>query len=397
VDGGEIIIHLHPNGKVFAVTSSVLPDTMDTETAVDGVASLQAAVTKDDGLKHYTSSIKVEVAPTLCYLILNDEGFLVYRSLVSYVDHLEHNITKKTHLYVDAKNGHLILNNPIFMTALNRQVYTANQKTSLPGTLMRKEGQAAVNDQAVNAAYDNSGVCYNFYKTTFGRDSIDGKGAKLSSTVHYSSNYNNAFWDGTQMVYGDGDGKSFSDFAADLSVVCHELTHAVTSYSANLRYQGESGALNEAMSDIFGAASTVFKGGLNQNTWLIGHDCYLAGTALRYMNNPLLDKVSYDWYPTRYKGTSDNGGVHWNSGIANLAFVLMVQGGVHPQQKSKNWVEEIGIAKAQQIFYSSLTQYMTASTTFAQARAATETAAKALYSTTEVSTVSNGWIAVGVN
>lgn len=104
------------------------------------------------------------------------------------------------------------------------------------------------------------------------------------------------------MVYGDGDGRTFADFAGDLSVVCHELTHAVTTYSANLRYSGESGALNEAMSDIMGAAATVYRDkGIGKDTWHIGADCYLAGTALRYMNNPILDKASYDWYPTRYK------------------------------------------------------------------------------------------------
>jgi len=370
---------------------------LDAECDVEGLASVRAAVLKDDALKPYAAAINVDVAPTLCYLLKEDEGLLVYRTLISYVDHLEHNVTKKTKVYVDAKNGHLVFNSPIFMPALNRDVYSANFRTSLPGTIKRREGQAAINDKEVDAAYDNSGVCYNYFKTTFGRDSIDGQGAKLISTVHYSSNYNNAFWDGAQMVYGDGDGIQFSDFAADLSVVCHELTHAVTSYTADLRYQGESGALNEAMSDIFGAASNVFKNGLNENSWLIGHDCYLKGEALRYMNNPILDKASYDWYPTRYKGSSDNGGVHWNSGIANLAFVLITQGGVHPQQKSNVWVEEIGISKAQQIFYSSLTQYMTTSTTFAGARAITETAAQTLYGTTEETALSNAWTAVGVN
>jgi len=181
-------------------------------------------------------------------------------------------------------------------------------------------------------------------------------------------------------------------------VVCHELTHAVTSYTANLRYQGESGALNEGMSDIMGAASLVYRDkGINVNTWHLGYACYLAGTALRYMDNPILDGKSYDWYPTRYKGTSDNGGVHWNSGIANLAFVLMTQGGVHPQQKSNNWVEEIGIQQSQQIFYSALTQYMTVSTTFSQARAFTETAAKVLFGTAAETTASDAWTAVGVN
>lgn len=397
VDGGELILHLTPSNDAFAVTSSVLADTLESKPAASAFESLANVIQEDVVLSFYADQITVEVVPTLCYLLLNDEGFLVYRTQVAYVDTKEANITKRTKLYVDAATGHLLFNSPLWMDARNRAVYNANSRTSLPGTLTRSEGGAKSNDQMVNAAYDNSGICYDFYKATFNRDSIDNRGGKLISTVHYSSKYNNAFWDGTQMVYGDGDGVIFYDFAGDLSVVCHELTHAVTTYTANLRYSQESGALNEGMSDIMGAASCVYRdGGITGTTWLLGHDCYLDGDALRYMNNPILDGSSYDWYPTRYKGTSDNGGVHWNSGIANLAFVLMTQGGVHPQQKSTNWVEEIGIQKSQQIMYSALVNYMTASTTFAQARAATETAAKALYTTTEVTTVSAAWKAVGV-
>jgi len=317
--------------------------------------------------------------------------------LVTYFD-AEDNITKREWAYVGANTGLLLFENSLFHNAKDRDVYSANQGTKLPGTLKRTEGGSPTTDTAVNQAYDNSGICYDFYKATFNRDSIDNKGGTLISTVHYSVSYNNAFWDGIQMVYGDGDGRTFSNFAGDLSVVCHELTHAVTSNTANLRYQGESGALNEGMSDIMGAASLVYRDkGINANTWHLGGECYLAGTALRYMDNPILDGKSYDWYPTRYKGTSDNGGVHWNSGIANLAFVLMTQGGVHPQQKSTNWVEEIGIQQSQQIFYSALTQYMTVSTTFSQARAFTETAAKVLFGTTAEATVSDAWDAVGVN
>jgi len=373
-----------------------LPDTLDAEAVVEGHSSLKRILMDDPVLGEYVNDFTLEDEPTLCYLLFNDEGKLVYRTQISYTDRNDHNVTKRTKLYVCAKSGNLVLDSPLFMNARSRNVYTANQKTSLPGTLARSEGQNAVNDQMVNAAYDNSGICYNYYKDTFGRDSIDNRGATLMSTVHYSVRYNNAFWDGRQMVYGDGDGVLFADFAADLSVVCHELTHAVTSYTSNLRYQGESGALNEAMSDIFGASSVIFRDGLNQLSWYIGHDCYLKGQALRYMNNPILDGVSYDWYPTRYKGTADNGGVHWNSGIANLAYVLMVQGGVHPQQKSDNWVPEIGVSQSQQIMYITLTAYMTTSTTFAGARAASETAAKTLFGLEAVTTVQEAWTAVGV-
>jgi len=399
VEGGEVILHISETSDVFAFTSSVLPDTIDqnAQLQMEPLIAIKAAMemsplSGDPSMKNH----RIESAATLCYLIFNDKGFLAYKALVSFTE--ADDITpKKEWIFVDANTGDFLVENPIFMNARNRAVYSANNKQILPGTLARKEGQSVVNDQSVNQAYDNSGTCYGFYKDSFNRDSIDNKGGKLISTVHYAVSYNNAFWDGTQMVYGDGDGVVFSDFAGDLSVVCHELTHAVVSYSANLRYQGESGALNEAMADIMGASSTVYKaGGIGANTWHIGHDCYLQGVALRYMDNPILDDASYDWYPTRYKGSADNGGVHWNSGIANLAYVLMVQGGVHPQQKSTNWVEEIGISQAQQIFYSALTQYMTQTTTFAGARAATETAAKVLFGVTAEQSVEGAWTAVGV-
>jgi len=399
VDGGKVIIHLKASSAtVFAVTTSVLPDEIEDEAdlSVDFMEMMNRAVAKAELSGAPNTKNHVIEHAGLVYLIFDDEGYFAYKAKVLYTD-LD-GIPKAEWLYINAADGSVIMENPLFMNALNRNVYTANGKTLLPGTLVRSEGQSPSNDPEVNQAYDNSGICYNFYKQTFNRDSIDGKGKALKSVVHYSKSYNNAFWDGVQMVYGDGDGVQFADFSGDLSVVCHELTHAVTSYTADLRYQGESGALNEAMSDIMGAASTVFRdGGIQKDTWHIGHDCYLAGIALRYMNNPILDARSYDWYPTRYTGSSDNGGVHWNSGIANLAFVLMTQGGVHPQQKSSVWVEDIGISQAQQIFYSALTNYMTETTTFAGARAATETAAKVMFGVTAEATVSDAWTAVGVN
>lgn len=166
----------------------------------------------------------VEETPILCFVIFDDFGYLAYKSLVSFRD--QENIPKKEWLYVDANTGEVILENPLYLNALNRAVYSANGGTRLPGQLKRyspllfsthnstsSEGQSPTTDLDVNQAYDNSGLCYNFYKTTFNRDSIDGKGKQLRSVVHYATKYNNAFWDGTQMVYGDGDGVYFSDFA----------------------------------------------------------------------------------------------------------------------------------------------------------------------------------------
>jgi len=223
----------------------------------------------------------------------------------------------------------------------------------------------------------------------------------MISSVHYSNNYNNAFWNGEQMVYGDGDGVTFSNFAGDLTVVCHELTHAVVEYTANLVYQNEPGALNEGFADILGFSAYMYQYGADTPyQWMIGAQCYTphkAGDALRYMNNPPLDGSSYDYYPG-YTGFLDNGGVHWNSGIANLAYVLAVQGGTHPQQKSTIYVSPIGSAAAENIFYTVLAQYLTANSKFANARAASVTAARAAYGTAsqQAKTADDCWIAVGV-
>jgi Zn-dependent metalloprotease len=163
-----------------------------------------------------------------------------------------------------------------------RAVYTANTGTTLPGTLVRSEGNAPVSDVAVNEAYDGSGDTFDLYDNIFGRNSIDGNGLKLISTVHYSKNYDNAFWDGEQMVYGDGDEnlpvsqRLFNRFTICLDVIGHELTHGVTQYEANLTYANQPGALNEAVSDIFGSLVKQYKleQTATQADWIIGEGLF---------------------------------------------------------------------------------------------------------------------------
>ena len=214
------------------------------------------------------------------------------------------------------------------------------------------------------------------------------------------------------MVYGDGDGSTFSNLANGLDVTSHELTHAVCSRTANLAYQKESGALNEANSDILGR-SAAFWGGNGSasatSSWTIGADVYTPGTsgdALRYMYDPAKDGQSADYYPTRnYSGTctpsssNDECGVHTNSGIANLFYFLLSQGGTHPRGKTTVAVTGVGITKAQQIWYRALSVYMTSTTNFQGARTATASAASDLYGgtcTAEWQAVHKAWDAVGV-
>ena len=220
-------------------------------------------------------------------------------------------------------------------TDKTRYVYTSNYTTRLPGNLVRKEKGQAVNDKAVNEAYDASGATYDFYKKVYGRSSINDHNMPLTSSVHYDRNYMNAFWDGRQMVYGDGDGSLFNRFTISLDVIGHELTHGVTQFEANLLYQDQPGALNEHFSDVMGSLvkQYVFKQTADKADWLIGAELLtknVKGKALRSMkapgtayNDPRLGKDPQpDHMNNYYETQEDDGGVHINSGIPNKAFYL---------------------------------------------------------------------------
>ncbi len=248
-----------------------------------------------------------------------------------------------------------------------------------------------------------------YLKAKYNRNSLDDKGLVLLSNVHVNDNYVNAYWDGTSMNYGDGDGKNASELV-DKDVGSHEPTHGLTESTSGLVYSGESGALNEAGSDILGSAgfSWYLRGGGDAipNDFLIGEDCWtpsIPGDALRYMNDPMKDKepgsdlYSRDNYKTRYQGSFDNGGVHLNSGIANNYFFLLCQGGTNRSSGMK--VEKgIGMEKALQIYFRAHTIYFTPNETFAQARDAMLKAAADLYgpSSNEQKVVAQAWSAVGV-
>ena len=219
--------------------------------------------------------------------------------------------------------------------APHRTIFDAKGTQTTPGTQVRAEGGAPSSDGAVNEAYDGLGATWELWATAYARDSLDGKGMPLHATVHYGRNYDNAFWDGTQMVFGDGDGVIFGPFTKSLDVIGHELAHGVTEHTAGLLYQGQSGALNESISDVFGVL--VKQKALGQSAdeadWLVGADLLapsVKGRALRDMRNPGTayddPRLGKDPQPAdmaHYVDTSDdNGGVHTNSGIPNRAFVL---------------------------------------------------------------------------
>lgn len=221
----------------------------------------------------------------------------------------------------------------------DRTVGDAAGTRDLPGTTVRGEGDPATGDAAVDEAYDGLGDTWTFYDAVLGRDSIDGRGMPLIATVHYGQAYDNAFWNGSQMVFGDGDGEVFTRFTASLDVIGHELTHGVTETTAGLVYQDQPGALNESISDVFG--SLVKQRALDQTSaeadWLIGSELVLPsvhGVALRSMkapgtayDDPVLGRDPQPDHMDRYvHTTADNGGVHINSGIPNHAFYLTATG-----------------------------------------------------------------------
>ncbi|MGE5377335.1 MAG: M4 family metallopeptidase, partial [Bacteroidota bacterium] len=279
--------------------------------------------------------------------------------------------------------------------------------SSLPGMVVRRENDPPSTDVAVNEAFDGSGATYDLYYNIYKRNSIDGNGMRLDSSVHYQKGYDNAFWDGQQMVYGDGDEdlpldqRIFNRFTIAIDVMGHELTHGVTQYTAKLAYSYQSGALNESMSDVFG--SLVKQYSLQQTAaqadWIIGAGLLSSnvnGVGIRSMKAPGTayddPKLGKDPQPANMKDyvntVSDNGGVHINSGIPNHAFYVTA-------------VELGGFAweKAGQIWYLTLSQKLSSSSNFQNCADLTYQAAADLYGagSLEQQAVKKGWAEVGIN
>jgi Zn-dependent metalloprotease len=248
-----------------------------------------------------------------------------------------------------------------------------------------------------------------YYKNVHGRNGIDGAGNVGYSRVHYGRRYNNAFWSDSCfcMTYGDGDGSSLSPLVS-LDVAGHEMTHGITSRSANLTYSGESGGLNESTSDVFGTAVEHYAaanlGSSDAPDFLIGETIYTpsrSGDALRYMSQPSLDGTSADCWSSNV-GSLD---VHYSSGVGNHAFYLLAEGSKptdgNPQSPTCNGstVNGVGIDAAAKIWYRALTVYWTSSTNYSAARAGTLQAATDLYgaNSSQVAAVAAAWSAVSVN
>ncbi|UQI43768.1 M4 family metallopeptidase [Streptomyces sp. HU2014] len=282
-----------------------------------------------------------------------------------------------------------------------RTIYDAEHREVAPGRKVHAEGDAPSKDATVNRAHAGLGATFDLYLKVYGRRSIDDSGLPLDATVHYGENYDNAFWDGSQMVFGDGDNDLFLDFTIPVDVIGHELTHGVVQHTANLEYYGQSGALNESVADVFGSLIKQYALGqsADQADWLIGAGLLGPnvdrGVALRSMKEPGTayddDVLGKDPQPATmddYVRTSrDNGGVHINSGIPNHAFYLLATdlGGNAWERAGKIW-------------YATLTGgELAADADFADFARLTAASARGLFGDgDEIQAVLKAWSSVGV-
>ncbi|MCY7395797.1 MAG: M4 family metallopeptidase [Nocardioides sp.] len=272
-------------------------------------------------------------------------------------------------------------------------VHTAANTSTLPGRVVRTAGDPASGDLAVDEAADGIAAALALYAEVWDRDSYDDAGVTVSTSVHFERGYANAFWDGSQLVFGDGDGTVFDRMTKAVDVLAHELAHAVTERTAGLVYEGQSGALNESMSDVVGSClkQRLLGQDAGEGDWLIGAGLFLPGVRARGLRDMAAPGTAYDdpalgrdpqpAHLDDYVDTpDDNGGVHLNSGIPNRAFHLAATaiGGSAAQGAGRIW-------------YAVLTGDLDARADFATFAAATVAAAGE-----HADVVSGAWTSGGV-
>ncbi len=383
VVGGDFTAHADTAGNLYAVfgdprASEVLSSTPSI-TPASATSIAGAARPLDD---------QVVGAPQLIYFV--DGGGALHLAYEVEVSGSEAGSPVDELVYVDGGNGVVLEFHALTHSALYRQVYNGNHTTRIPGpTLARREGAAATGDAIIDGLYNNLGSTYQFYWSFFHRDSFDGHGARMNATAHWGVNYSDANYNNGQIICGDGDVTHTSPLCQAFDLVVHETTHGVTATTAKLNYCNEPGALNEATSDIMASVATAYYQGVSSPAvWKFAEDIWtpsIPGDALRYLDDPARDGRSSDWYPSRVPPASscnsnnDFGGVHRNSGIANLAFKLMATGGQHPRGRSTVVVGGLGYDAAGRIWYQGLRYYLTSTSTFKQARYAMGRAALDLF------------------
>jgi Zn-dependent metalloprotease len=445
---GEAIVHLRKDGSLATITDDMKASIIvNTEANLSQEDAVSRVIGGYRGRAKMTDDAKVD----MWIFRAADRDHLVYRVATARLDGTKD--TAAPVIFIDAQTGEKVFEYNNLQTATGNSLYsgtvtlntssvgatfyledttkkigtfnmnsTGNESTGTGGTQSRYTDTDDIWDSTIQRAGVDAQFgavkTFDYYQAIHGRNGIDGLGgpgtttsaatgaAMIVSRVHFGTSgaYNNAFWFNNQMTYGDGNGTTFSPLVT-LDVAGHEMTHGVTEKTANLTYANESGALNEGMSDIFGAMVERYTRGVtNSDTWKIGEQCYTpstSGDALRYMANThgsgtQTSGGNPDHYTERYTGTADSGGVHTNSGILNKAFYLSSEGGTH--HLSGVTTTGMGATDAEKIYYRGLSVYMTSGTNFAAARTALLNAATDLFGATsaQYNTIATAWCAVGV-
>jgi len=287
VAGAGMVLHAHADGTIFAVNGDFVPGgDLPLHPDLGSIAALgQAKIT----------GARVS-EPELSYVLGVDfRGHLAWKATFEYVNDAG---PQRDVVFVDTTTGKIAARHPQIKYARALKTQDCHQKTNRCTVVSTSSNPINTGDGAIDDAHNYAIATYDYYWNNYGRDSIDDAGMALNSRAHYSRNYNNAFWDGAQMTYGDGDGVTFIPLSQDADVVAHELTHGVTERTSGLIYSNESGALNEAWSDIFGAMVDRQEGATGADIWLLGEDIYtpnIAGDALRNMADPA-EFGDYDYW-----------------------------------------------------------------------------------------------------
>ena len=433
VEGAEVVVHYSENDELISVNGSHFPEVA--ESSIDVTPSVSVVKAVQSAQKAVDAPEKLEYDPVSEVVIYPFEGenHLAYKVNVNFLGEKPGN----WFVFVDAKSGEVIDQYNAIMHADDihqsvgtgvlggqRKIHTTKDKEPKQGTTFSlsdesheglegiytfdaNDGEILTNNSAswkdeylhpaVDAHY-NSEQVYEYFHDEHDRNSLDDNGMAIISYVHYGDNYNNAFWNGRQMTYGDGDGSFMVPLSAGLDVAAHEMTHGVISNSANLQYRFESGALNESFADIFGTL-------VDADDWEVGEDIMGPDAkedgrvSLRSLSDPSKYPVNADYVPYgngegKYPShmdefydlprSLDNGGVHINSSITNHAAYLIG--------------EEIGKEKLGQIFYRALTVYLTPTSNFSEARKLIVQSAVDIYGegSAEAAATANGFDSVGI-
>jgi bacillolysin len=411
VVNGDLRLHVDGSGTIYSVSGSAY----DGVTDIDTTAAVAADRAVAKAVAQYPAGTVSPIGtPRLLYIIAGEHGEM----------HLAWEIAVRGRpavddkVYVDAKaaNAEVVDVHPVSEPALSRTVFDLHASVNLAdATLLRDEGDppVAAADSAfaddANAAFDNTGKAFDCYKQVFKRDSFDGEGHPLFSFVDAPFSNNAAFFSVDDpanpdlkgfMVFGRGDGVLFTqNMAADQDITDHELAHGITFTTSGLVPHFESGALNESFSDAMAATCDAFRRNtVDANTFKIGEQSFtpaVAGDAIRVMNDPAR-QGDPDFYADRFLGTADNGGVHTNAGIPNLAFALEVAGGRHPRGRSRTFVNALGIQRTSKILFRANTEFLTPDAKMIDERAAELLAAQELFGPFAAFQTFKAWNAVGV-